>query len=201
MKFAKELKVTVTLTDELLGMMPGDKELHETYIASKAPDARRLEEEIEAVGVDEVVEKGKTVFPRTADGAPCLFDYQIRGMFKDSIGMLRRVPGTACSKVKNYKKVVDGLLFVSPRKVAIELSGDLGDCQRPLRTQSPQGERTAIAHSETVPEGSRLTFTVQMLTADLEPVVRECLDYGELHGLGQWRNSGKGRFVWEEVQA
>lgn len=27
--------------------------------------------------------------------------------------------------------------------------------------------------------------------------MRECLDYGKLRGLGQWRNSGKGRFVWD----
>ena len=53
MKLAKELKVTLTTTDELLGMMPTDKELHETYIASKAPDAMKIEEEIEAVGVDD----------------------------------------------------------------------------------------------------------------------------------------------------
>ena len=29
--------------------------------------------------------------------------------------------------------------------------------------------------------------------------VREWLDYGRLNGIGQWRNSGKGRFVWEEL--
>ena len=29
--------------------------------------------------------------------------------------------------------------------------------------------------------------------------VREWLDYGQLRGLGQWRNSGKGRFTWEEL--
>ncbi len=29
--------------------------------------------------------------------------------------------------------------------------------------------------------------------------VREWLDYGRLRGLFQWRNSGKGRFEWEEV--
>lgn len=29
--------------------------------------------------------------------------------------------------------------------------------------------------------------------------VREWLDYGMLRGLGQWRNSGKGRFTWEEI--
>ena len=29
--------------------------------------------------------------------------------------------------------------------------------------------------------------------------VREWLDYGMYRGLGQWRNSGKGRMVWEEL--
>ena len=32
-----------------------------------------------------------------------------------------------------------------------------------------------------------------------EKLVREWLDYGKLRGLGQWRNSGKGRFEWKEV--
>ena len=27
--------------------------------------------------------------------------------------------------------------------------------------------------------------------------MKECLDYGTMRGLGQWRNSGKGRFVWD----
>lgn len=194
----KDLKVRLTLTEEALGMMPADKELHETYIASNAPDAPSLEEEIAAVGVDGVVEKTKTVFPKM-DGVPFYWDYQIRGMFKDSIGMLRRVPGTACSKLKAYKKAVDGLLFVNERKIPIQCSGPIGDCQRPLRADTPQGSRVALAHSETVPAGSTLEFTVHMMVDDLEPVVRECLDYGARHGLGQWRSSGKGAFTWQEL--
>lgn len=27
----------------------------------------------------------------------------------------------------------------------------------------------------------------------------EWLDYGELRGIGQWRNSGKGRFKWHDI--
>ena len=201
MKVMKEMKVRLTLTDEALGMMPTDKELHETYIASKAPNAESIEEEVAAVGVDGVVEKTKTVFPRTADGIPFFWDYQIRGMFKDAIGMLRRAPKSECSKVKSYKKVVDGLIFVKERRIPIQVNGEMGDCQRPLRTDGPTGSRTALAHSETVPEGSTLELTIQLLDPALEPVVRECLDYGVLRGLGQWRNSGRGRFTWEELSA
>lgn len=196
-----EMKVRLTLTEEALGMMPANKELHETYIASKAPDAPKIEEEIAAVGVGEVVEKTMTVFPKLEDGTPFFWDYQIRGMFKDSIGMLRRIKDKKCSKLTSYKKVVDGLIFVNERKIPIHLSGPMGDCQRPLRADTMQGPRVALAHSESVPAGSTLEFTINLLDDSLEGVVRECLDYGKLRGLGQWRNSGCGRFVWEEVAA
>lgn len=195
----KTLKVRMTLTEEALGMMPTDKEVHETYIASKAPDAPSIEEEVEAVGVEEVVEKQKTVFPRMEDGTLFFWDYQIRGMFKDAMGMLRRISDNPCAKVTAYKKAVDGLIFVDERKIPIHLAGDIGDCQRPLRASGPQGERVALAHSETVPAGSWIEFTVRLLDDKLEKAVRECLDYCRLRGLAQWRNSGKGRCVWEEL--
>lgn len=43
----------------------------------------------------------------------------------------------------------------------------------------------------------RLYFDVVCLDAAHEAVVREWLDYGQLRGIGQWRNSGKGRFTYE----
>lgn len=194
-----EIKVKLTLTEEALGMMPTDKEIHETYIASKSPDAKTIEEEVAAIGVEGVTEKTMTVFPKLDDGTPFFWDYQIRGFFKDAIGMLRRVKTNKCAKVTNYKKVVDGLIFVNERKIPIHCSGPLGDCQRPLRADTMQGPRVALAHSESVPEGSTCEFTINLLDDSLEDAVRECLNYGKLRGLGQWRNSGKGRFEWEEV--
>ena len=195
----KTLKVRLTLTEEALGMMPTSKEVHEEFIASKAPDAPSIEEEVEAVGVEEVVEKQKTVFPRMDDGTLFFWDYQLRGMVKDAIGMLRKVTNTACSKVTRYKKAVDGLIFVKERRIPIHLGGDIGDCQRPLRASGPQGDRVALAHSETVPAGSWIEFTFEILQDSLEKAVRECLDYGLRRGLAQWRNSGKGRYYWEEL--
>ena len=195
----KTMKVRLTLTEEALGMMPTSKEVHEEFIASKAPDAPSIEEEVEAIGVEEVVEKQKTVFPRMDDGTLFFWDYQLRGMVKDAIGMLRKVTNTACSKVTSYKKAVDGLIFVKERKIPIHLGGDIGDCQRPLRASGPQGDRVALANSETVPAGSWIEFTFEILQDSLEKAVRECLDYGIRRGLAQWRNSGKGRYVWEEL--
>jgi hypothetical protein len=37
------------------------------------------------------------------------------------------------------------------------------------------------------------------MTADLMERVRSYLDFGLYNGLGQWRNSGKGRYRWTEI--
>ena len=194
----KELKVRITTTEEMLGTASANPEIHREFIASNAPDAESLEEEVASVGVDEVFEKGMTVFPRK-DGKPIAWDYQWKGFFKDACGALRKVTGSECSKVKAYKKEIDGLIFVEPRAIPIQFEGEIGICQRPLRGQTAQGERIALASSESIPAGAVMEFTVKMLCDSHEKMVREMLDYGALRGFGQWRNSGKGRFVWEEI--
>ena len=194
----KELKVRLTFLEEILGAASADSEIHETFIASNAPDAPTRKEEIEAIGIEEVVEKTMTVFPRD-NGVPIYWDYQIKGFFKDACGMLRKVTGSKSSKIKAYKKEIDGLIFVEERKIPIHFEGEIGTCQRPLRGQTPQGERIALANSETIPAGSWIEFTIKCLCDSHEAAVREWLDYGELRGIGQWRNSGKGRFKWEEI--
>lgn len=154
-----------------------------------------------ALGVDEVIEKSMTVFPRDKNGNPIMWDYQIKGFFKDTCGMLRKVPKTLSSKVKAYKKEIDGLVFVSERQIPIKFDGVIGNCQRPLREQTAQGERISLANSGTIPTGSMIEFTVKCLVDICVDIVCEWLDYGELRGMGQWRNSGKGRFLWDELDS
>jgi len=200
------MKIKITLLEELLGTASADREVHEKYIASLAPDAKSTEEEVAALGVEAVTTAGMTVFPRI-DGRPFVWDYQIKGFFKDACGMLSRVKGTkkeggtASANLKAYKKVIDGLIFVKPRKILIEMSTGalMGNCQRPLRAQTAQGERIALANSEAIPAGSQITFEVVTFDKAHESLVHEWLDYGMFRGLGQWRNSGKGAFEWEEV--
>ena len=196
----KEIKIRVTTVEEMLGTSSANPEIHREFIASNAPDAESLEEEVAAVGVDEVFEKGMTVFPRK-DGQPIVWDYQWKGFFKDACGMLRKVTGSECGKIKAYKKEIDGLIFVEPRAIPIRFDGEMGICQRPLRGQTAQGERVALASSESVPAGATMEFTVRLLCDSHEKAIREMLDYGILRGFGQWRNSGKGRFTWEEIKA
>lgn len=200
MKANKEIKVKITFTDDVLGMMPADPEVYKRFIATHAPDAPTMEDEIREHGEEAVAEKTLTVFHKLPDGTPYLYDYQLRGFFKDAMGMLRKVSSYESSKIKAFKKAVDGLLFIKERQIPFQLNGEMGTCERPLRAETMQGPRIALAYSETVPAGSVIEFTVQLLDPTLEKVVRECLDYGVFRGIGQWRNSGKGRFTWQEVK-
>ena len=194
----KRLHVKVTYTEELLGTASANPDIHSEFIASKAPDALTREEEVAALGADAVEKKAMTVFPRLDDGTPITWDYQWKGYFKDSCGMLRRADGYKSKNLKAFKKEIDGLVFVEPRAIPLALPGGktMGECQRPLRAATAQGDRVALAHSETVPAGTTQEFDIVLLKDALEEYVLEWLEYGVYHGTGQWRNGGKGRFVY-----
>lgn len=200
------MKIRITLTEEVLGSSPSNEELLASYIASKAPTDDLTAQEVDNIKA-QAAEERTTIFPKTADGTPFIYDYQIKGMFKDSCKALATAGkagypgGKHCAALKAYKKAIDGLIFVSPREIPYNLHGlKMGFCERPLRASTPQGERVSIAKSESVPAGSTAEFEIECLDPSLEAMVRECLDYGTLRGLGQWRNSGKGRFEWKEVK-
>lgn len=207
----KTMRVKLTFLEPVLGSSPNNDEIYTEFIGSKAPDAPSLEEEVEALGDDVVAEKGTTVFPRDDDGTPIFWNYQIEGFFKGTCGFLRSVPGTLSSKVKAYKKTIDGRIFVegdiSPtnrtgRKIRISDAFPMDLYQRPLRAQTAQGERVSLACSERIlnPEGkTSCEFTVTCYVDDDMEMVKEWLDFGKRNGLGQFRNSGYGRFVWEEI--
>lgn len=195
----KTMRVRLTFFEEILGTANNNKEIHAEFIASKAPDAPSMEEEIEAIGVDGVIENSMTVFHKNKDGKPILFDYQIKGFFKNAAKAFNYVGGK--HKLTAYKSKIDNLVFVMDRQIELKLpvNGVIGSCQRPLRASTAQGERVALAHSESCPAGTTIEFTIMVMVDDLMESIKEWLDYGKLNGIGQWHNSGKGRFDWEAI--
>ena len=198
----KKLNYKITLIDEMLGTAPADKEVYSTYIAStKTGD--ELNEEVEALenGIDASAEKERklTIFCKNKAGNPILWDYQWKGYFKDTCKALKKVPSTKSSAIKAYKQEIDGNIFVFPRQVEMCLPEDaeIGICERPLRAQTMQGERIALAASETVPAGSTMDISVVCLIDSHVNAVKEWMANGIIRGTGQWRNSGKGRFIAE----
>lgn len=193
----EKMKVKVTFTEDVLGMMPNNEAIYDEYIASKAPTKEQMDEEIEDYEAVGDVENQTTVFPRTDDGKPYFYDYQIKGFFKDSCGMLRRYSGSASAKIKAFKKIIDGNIFIEERKIEIKTGKPITLKQRPLRASTPKGDRVALASSEVIAAGATMEFTILLLDDGLKEVVKEWLNYGRWHGMGQWRNASWGRFTYE----
>ena len=204
--FEKEIRVRITFVEPVLGSAPNTEEIYKEFVASKAPDALTMEEEISAMGTEFFEEKGTTVFSRMGVNA-CLWDYQIRGFFKGSCGGIQKAKGRKkkllSQGIKAYKKIIDNNVFVFPRQIPLNLPNgmDIESAmtvnQRPLRAQTAQGERVALASSEQLPAGTWFEITIGLLDATLEPIVLEWLDFGQLNGIGQWRNASYGRFDYE----
>lgn len=198
-------RIKITLTDEMLGTNPRP-DIHEKFISANAPNAESRGEELEHLPVDEMIKNEMTVFYRDNDGLPAMACYHMYGFFKSACGFLRKVKNTRSEKLKAYKKAIDGLIKVYPssddltgRFITLHIpdGGKIGSCQRPLRAQTMQGERVALANSETVPAGTWFECDIVAFDDSLWNTIEEWLDYGQFNGLGQWRSSGKGSFVWE----
>ena len=204
--------LTITFTEPCLGAAPMSHELYTDFIATKrgvqadgearrgspAGDGEQLAEELETLPDGD---KGKTGFHRLPDGAPMLYDYVLKGFFKDACGMLRYDADSLSKKRKAYKRLIDGVVFVTPRRIPLAMAGPMEVLERPLRAQTMQGERVALAYSEMVPVGTLFRCEIRTLGDAIdEAQLREWLDYGALRGIGQWRNGSWGRFEYTLVR-
>jgi hypothetical protein len=198
--------VKLTFTEPILGTAPQNPEIYEDFIASRAAangyvnngDAENVDDELDTV--PEMIEKGTTGFHREND-KPILYNYSVKGFIKDAWSMLARDKDTLSFKNKTaFKKITDGNIFVFPRRIPFILpeGEEISILVRPLRAQTAKGERVTLARSEALPVGTTMEFQVKVMGATVtKELLCEWLDYGELRGLGQWRNGGYGSFTYE----
>lgn len=193
-------QITLTFTTEMLGTAP-PAEVFKRWIADQRPDVDEEALQEEGETLPETNQVG-TAFHRNDQGQPLIYDYMLKGFFKEACGALRRVQGTQSAKLTAYRKVIDGLLFVEPRQIVLDTKGQaMGSLERPLRASGPMGDRIALAISESAPTGTTLEFRVMVLGVITPELLTEWLDYGRLSGLGQWRSGGYGRFTHELASA
>lgn len=223
MEIKKESRTYIlTGTTSLLGSNPANPEIHAKFVASKAESLERAAKE-EAMlpeedwlpgsyeleeAIRDVKEQGLTVFLRNNHGELVLGNHSVKGFFKGTLNTLKGQIGIAAVKSK-----VDNLLFISPTFIVITRDGvpvtePDGWNERPLRAETMQGPRVALASSEEIDAPWKISFTVTLFenggTARSKPLtweaVEAALDYGEWKGLGQWRNGGKGSFTWRRAE-
>lgn len=188
----------LTLAEPMLGTVPKDPKVYESYIASKAPQP--VDDEIETVPVD-LEAKGWTGFHSDATGI-FVFDYLIKGFFKEVGNTLKEQAG-----IKNLRKKIDDFVFVTPRRIYIrDADGNPlrvvdGVVERPLRAMTMQGPRVTLARSDAVDAGRELRVMITLF--DQKEISWETielfLDYGAFKALGQFRNGGYGRIAWRAV--
>lgn len=71
----KNVHIVIRFTDPILGMSPADPDVYVNFIASKAPKDQDVSDELPDNSSANAT--GVTIFPRTQDGQPCFFDYQV----------------------------------------------------------------------------------------------------------------------------
>lgn len=221
----KSIKVKLTFTEPVLGSAPNNPEVYKQFIAIKyqkwLEKQRKSNPKLEDRGTaDEIAalppmspddEKGITVFSRLLDETghrtetPCIWDNHVRGFLKSAGDAMNRVSkkgGDAVANPKAYKKTVDQSIFVYPRQIALQMpeGGEISFLQRPLRAQTMQGDRTALACSEMVPAGTTAELEIVVLSEADGKWVKGLLQYGMLSGMSQWRNGSYGRFLAEVVE-
>lgn len=211
------ITVGIVFNNDILGSSSGNPEIHKEYIASKAPTLAQVNEETEAIGKpvteeeqESQLHKATTIFPSDATGVFC-WDYQWRGFIKESVGVAVELGDINNLSKWTYKRACDSIVFVKPRRIYFRDAAGLiipkvtQYCERPLRADTMQGERVALARSEMLPEGTQCEFTIELLGGEnpkskvaslKEEHIIAALDYGALKGFGQWRSGGKGTFTY-----
>lgn len=206
----EEKKFRLIGLSPILGSSPSDKEVFTKYIATKAPEGSvQREKALEDVENIEDTEGKETIFYRDENGYPILKGYQIKGFLKAAAKGLKGQIKLAQSTSK-----LDNFVFIMERNIPIKrLDGSVvkapdGYLERPLRAQTMQGPRVALAKSEVIDEGWCVDITVRVLpnektkTSDSlsMEMVEQLLDYGFYKGLLQWVNGGYGSFKWEVIK-
>lgn len=200
------MRVEIEFTETLLGTLAGNKDIAEEFISSKHPSGVDPEELRANEKLEEAIGKESTGFSRNQFGSPILWDYQIKGFFKEAAETMISTETMSKEELKKvrltrylYKKTVDKMIFVAPRQILLVLAEEMTFCERPLRGQTMKGERISLARSEEAAVGTKIIITIEWLNKKLKKFIPEWLDYGALLGLGQWRSGGHGRFKWREI--
>lgn len=196
----KEYKLAITFTGPLLGTQPGKETPAADYLLKKAKEENPdLVTEDEEKTLPETLEAATTGFHRDEKtGKPILYNYQIKGLLKECGEVLNG----SVDGIKNMRSKIDNTIFVFPRTLTVQTNAPVDIKERPLRAMTMQGPRVSLARSEMIAEGARVECIVKTIeTAKIkwtEEHLRELLDYGQMKGIGQWRNSGiYGQFEYE----
>lgn len=177
----------IRLVTKMLGTVPKNKEVYAAYIATKGPE-NSVDEEVETV--EEIEKGGWTGFHK--DDEVFIYSYMILGFLKNALQTL--MENKAVKKIPAYKKWVDSLVFINPRRLYIGIKEPDGILERPLRAMTAKGPRITVTRSDYLQEGRIIEFEIEIFKNSKgidHKLMDKLLEYGKYQGLGQWRGSGR----------
>jgi hypothetical protein len=199
---SEKRKFEIEFITPMLGTVPKDEGVYTAHVLAKTDELMETKKAEEAATVESIEEKGWTGFHKDDDGI-FIYDYMIRGHIKS--GLEACMKNGELKKITAYKKWVDMMVFVWPRRLRFDGKSEPdGVLERPLRAMTAQGPRVSVVRSDIVNEGTRLAFEIELLKQNSTnksdgvtwDAIEKALAYGKYYGLGQWRGSGGyGRFV------
>jgi hypothetical protein len=153
--------------------------------------------------------RGITVFFRDNVGLPCIGDHMIKGFLKAAAEAISRTMprknGTMLHSASYTESIINQHCTVSEEFISFDkdvkkhADGSIAYTQRSLRAMTAQGPRVSLVKSECVPAGATLKFDLMVL--ENSPLNEETLNklfaYGQISGIGQWRNARHGAFTFE----
>ena len=195
----------------LLAAQAANPDVRSEFIASKAAELRKGEDETNHLPEESFDKKNLTVFLRD-DGALCISDYVIKGFLKEALGAIKNQVGLAnhATKVDNYiliEGVGDNPEYIHITKRGQDVTEPDKVLERPLRAMTMQGPRVSVTASEMVGPGWQIEFDLTIMENASTPksraltteVIEMAFEYGAFKGLGQWRNAQNGRFTFERI--
>ena len=197
----KKYEVRLDMTGEFAAAIPNTREeiikMLENRMPAKAPkDAVPVEELAEVVagevGTDEEALPGYATFKRNEAG----LYYEgrcIRGHLKDCA---QQIVGLV-PDIKNFRAKFVNKVYVETDVIPLGKTEVDGTEQRFIQVMTRQGPRSTFKFIDYLLK-PRLVFTVKILEDSIisREHLEKVLDYGCVHGLGQERSQGWGRYIW-----
>ena len=209
----KKYEVELQMVDKFAASIPKTKEDIEQMLEHRMPAtppenftpiAELTEEVAEKVGApaegeeEEEFKFGWATFPRNEDG----LYYEgrcVRGHIKDCA---LQVKGTIKPEVKSLKSKVANKVYVMTDIITLMVNGVqakeiAGTEQRFVQVITPQGPRSTIKYVDYL-EKPTLKFQLNVLDDGVitEDILKSIFDYGSVHGMGQERSQGWGRYEY-----
>ena len=209
----KKYDVELQMTDKFAASLPRTKEAIRQMLEHRMPDAppenfipiSELAEEVaEVVGAhgegeeeDEELRYGWATFPRNEGG----LYYEgrcIRGHLKDCANQIK---DALKPSVKAMKAKVSNKVYVMTDVIPLGSNEPVGTEQLFVQVMTPRGPRSSIKYVDYL-EKPTLKFRLNVLDDGIitEDILKTIFEYGSVHGIGQERSQGWGRYTFTITQ-